>query len=59
MKHKPITVQRKISPLGNRYWYYSGGAPVSMAEPLALLEASRGNVRIVTIGDKPRAQRPR
>ena len=33
MKHKPITVQRKISPLGNRDWYYSGGAPVSMAEP--------------------------
>lgn len=48
----PIVVQRKLSPLGNRYWYFSNSMPISMAEPIALAEAARGKVRIVTIGDR-------
>jgi hypothetical protein len=44
-----ITVYRKISPSGNRCWYYAGGFPHEMCEALAIKEAQRGKIKLKTI----------
>lgn len=44
-----ITVFRKISPSGNRCWYYSDSRPHEMSERLAIKDAARGKVRLKTI----------
>lgn len=54
-----ITVQRKVTPLGTRCWFFSGGVPVEMAERIAVQGARRGQVRIRTVGDDPRARHRR
>ena len=51
---KPIiTVQRKITRTGDRYWYFSGGKPVSMSPRIALRGQRRGEITIKTVNDRP------
>ncbi len=47
-----ITVYRKAQPIGDRYWYFAGGRPYSLAEPLVLEGIARGAFKLQTVNDK-------
>jgi hypothetical protein len=51
---RPITVMRKVTPMGDRCWYFADGKPISMAPELAVQGAERGEIRIRTQGDDKR-----
>jgi hypothetical protein len=49
---RPITVMRKVTPMGDRCWYFADGKPISMAPELAVQGAKRGEITIHTQGDR-------